>query len=220
MQLAALYLCYSLQYCTQGLQTLQLWKFLFGDVILIASRRRFGSCRSSKFLSLFPADVGRAMTLWGRFSMFLNDRKDVRRRVRPSTGEDGYTLVEILVVLAIIALIMGLVGPRVISYLSDSKTKAAGIQIKNLASALELYYLDTGQYPSEAEGLSFLVEKPQGAPAWNGPYLKTGALPADPWGNPYRYRTSAKAGAFEIISLGADGQEGGTGNAADITTGN
>jgi general secretion pathway protein G len=136
---------------------------------------------------------------------------------RKGHGEDGYTLVEILVVLAIIAMIMGLVGPRVISYLSDSKTKAAKIQISNLVAALDLYYLDTGIYPDGAEGLQALVRKPESATSWNGPYLQTGALPNDPWGKPYLYTAQAQSGHYAISSLGADGREGGSGNDADIT---
>jgi general secretion pathway protein G len=132
-------------------------------------------------------------------------------------NEAGYTLVEILVVLAIIALIMGLVGPRVLSYLSDSKVKTARLQITNLAAAVDLYYLDTGSYPSSNDGLQALVTKPSNAASWNGPYLKTSTLPADPWGNPYRYRIPGERVPYAIVSLGADGQEGGTGDKADIT---
>jgi general secretion pathway protein G len=137
-------------------------------------------------------------------------------RTRKGYGEEGYTLVEILVVLAIIALIMGLVGPRVISYLSDSKTKAARIQISNLIAALDLYYLDTGVYPDSAEGLQALVQKPEGAASWNGPYLQTGAVPSDPWGKPYLYTAPLQSGHYAVRSLGADGREGGNGNDADI----
>jgi general secretion pathway protein G len=137
---------------------------------------------------------------------------------RPGLGEAGYTLIEILVVLAIIALVMGLVGPRVVSYLSDSKTKAAAIQIKNLAAALDLYYLDTGQYPTEAEGLEALVAKTQQARAWNGPYLKTGELPMDPWGNAYVYRMNSDRKSYVIVSYGADGKEGGANADADLTS--
>src|SRR5689334_22963 len=96
------------------------------------------------------------------------DEKGRRHR----SGEAGYTLVEILVVLAIIGLVMGLVGPRVIAYLSDSKVKAARLQIDGLAAALDLYYLDNSAYPSSADGLQALVQKPEGAANWNGPYLK------------------------------------------------
>jgi general secretion pathway protein G len=131
-------------------------------------------------------------------------------------GEAGFTLVEILVVITIIGLIMGLVGPRVITYLSQSKVKAAVIQIHSLESALDLFYLDLGRYPSTAEGLAALVQRPGGASAWNGPYLKNSAVPTDPWGHPYRYHSPSEHGPYDIVSLGSDGQEGGTGTAADI----
>jgi general secretion pathway protein G len=131
-------------------------------------------------------------------------------------GKAGFTLVEILVVITIIGLIMGLVGPRVINYLSQSKVKAAVIQIQSFESALDLFYLDLGRYPSSSEGLTALVQRPGGASGWNGPYLKNASVPNDPWGHPYRYHSPSEHGPYDIISLGSDGQEGGTGTAADI----
>jgi general secretion pathway protein G len=137
-------------------------------------------------------------------------------RERPS--EQGFTLVEMLVVITIIALIMSLVGPRVLNYLSESKVKAARIQIESLSSALDLYFLDIGQYPASSEGLEALVQRPGSTAAWNGPYLKGNTVPHDPWGKPYIYRSPGQHGAYDILSYGADGQEGGTGAAADITS--
>jgi general secretion pathway protein G len=137
-----------------------------------------------------------------------------RSRVR---AQRGFTLVEMLVVITIIGLIMSLVGPRVLNYLSESKIKAARIQIQSFASAIDLFYLDAGRYPTSAEGLAALVKPVAGLNAWNGPYLKGGAVPNDPWGKPYVYRAPGERSAYEIISYGADGQEGGTGPAADIT---
>ena len=131
-------------------------------------------------------------------------------------GEAGFTLVEMLVVITIIGLIMGLIGPRVLNYLSESKVKAAKIQMQSFASSLDLYNLDTGRYPSSAEGLTALV-RPTGGGAWNGPYLKGAAVPNDPWNHPYIYRAPAEHGPYDIISLGSDGQEGGSGAAADIS---
>lgn len=133
-------------------------------------------------------------------------------------AQSGFTLVEILVVITIIGLVMGLVGPRVLNYLTDSKAKAARIQIESFASALDLYFLDTGRYPSTGEGLTALVQKPAAATTWNGPYLKSNAVPVDPWGQAYAYRSPGQHGAFDIWSLGADGQQGGVGPAGDITS--
>ncbi len=122
----------------------------------------------------------------------------------------GFTLVEMLVVLAIIGSIVGLVGPRVLNYLSDSKVKTAQIQMENLASALDLFYLDTGRYPSTEEGLAALVRRPTNAGAWNGPYLKTAGLPRDPWGHDYLYRAPGQNGPYDVGSLGPQGKEGGS----------
>ena len=133
-------------------------------------------------------------------------------------SEAGYTLVEILVVLAIIGLVMGLVGPRVMSYLSDSKTKTARLQIDGFAAALDLYYLDNGAYPASAEGLAALVQKTDSAPSWNGPYLKINTVPKDPWGRAYNYIAPGQHGPYDITSLGMDGREGGDGAARDVVS--
>jgi general secretion pathway protein G len=137
---------------------------------------------------------------------------------RSAGGEAGFTLVEMLVVISIIALIMGLVGPRVLNYLAESKVKAAKIQMQSFSSALDLFNLDTGRYPASGEGLGALIQSPGTIPAWNGPYLKGGVLPNDPWGKPYVYRSPGEHGAYDILSYGSDGQEGGTGTAADIAS--
>ena len=138
-----------------------------------------------------------------------------RRRSRPDAG---FTLVEILVVITIIGLIMGLVGPRVLNYLTDSKAKAAKIQIESFGSALDLFFLDAGRYPTSAEGLDALVRRPGNVGAWNGPYLKGGTVPRDPWGAAFAYRSPGQHGTYDIVSFGADGQEGGTGSGTDITS--
>jgi general secretion pathway protein G len=144
----------------------------------------------------------------------LNGKRERPRRV----GEAGFTLVEMLVVITIIGLIMGLIGPRVLNYLNESKVKAARIQLQSFSSALDLFYLDAGRYPSTSEGLAALVQRTSGVGSWNGPYLKGGNLPNDPWNHAYIYRSPGERGPYEIISYGSDGQEGGSGIAADIST--
>ena len=141
-----------------------------------------------------------------------------KRERRTDVGEAGFTLVEMLVVITIIGLIMGLVGPRVLNYLSESKVKAAKIQLQSFASALDLFYLDAGRFPSTSEGLGALVQRTPGIAAWNGPYLKGGNLPNDPWSHAYVYRSPGERGPYAIVSYGSDGQEGGSGTAADIST--
>jgi general secretion pathway protein G len=145
-------------------------------------------------------------------------------RRRPETvadarhaGQEGFTLVEMLVVITIIGLIMGLIGPRVLNYLSESRVKAAKIQLQSFSSALDLFYLDAGRFPSSAEGLAALVQRTPGVTAWNGPYLKGGNVPNDPWNHSYIYRSPGEHGPYDIVSFGSDGQEGGSGTAADIS---
>jgi general secretion pathway protein G len=140
------------------------------------------------------------------------------RRVQRA-GDPGFTLIELLVVLTIIGLIVGLVGPRVLGYLAESRSKTAKLQIESFSSSLDLFYLDTGRYPSASEGLNALAERPADVTVWNGPYLKGGRVPLDPWGNPYQYRSPVDhTPPYEILSFGSDGREGGTGNAADISS--
>ena len=151
----------------------------------------------------------------GRF--FAGSAPDRRRQ---DLGQQGFTLVEMLVVITIIGLIMGLIGPRVLNYLSESKVKAAKIQLQSFSSALDLFYLDAGRFPSTSEGLTALVQRTPGVAAWNGPYLKGGAVPNDPWNHPYLYRSPAEHGPYDIMSYGSDGQEGGSGIAADLSIDN
>lgn len=138
-----------------------------------------------------------------------------RKRSKASGREAGFTLVEMLVVITIIGLVMALVGPRVLNYLGESKVKAARIQIESFSSALDLYYLDNGRYPSGSEGLTALVQRPGNASSWNGPYIKTASVPADPWGHPYVYRAPGRHAPYEIVSLGPSGNETLT---ADVAT--
>ena len=136
-----------------------------------------------------------------------------RRRSRAASL--GFTLVELLVVLAILTLLAGLVGPRVLGQLGGAKSKTAAVQIADIEKAMELFKLDVGRFPSSEEGLDALVKKPGSVTSgWSGPYLK-GTLPTDPWGKPYRYQLVPN-GTVEILSLGADGAPGGEGENADI----
>jgi general secretion pathway protein G len=134
------------------------------------------------------------------------------------TAEAGFTLVEMLVVITIIGLIMALVAPRVLNYLSESKIKAAKIQIQSFGGALDLYYLDEGHYPTTSEGLAALVQRPENSPTWNGPYLKGGFVPDDPWGSPYVYRSPGEHGPYDIVSYGSDGQKAGLGSSSAIVS--
>lgn len=130
--------------------------------------------------------------------------------------DGGFTLAELLVVLVIMSLVMGLVGPRVLGYLTDARARSASLQAQNLAAALDLFFLDIGRYPLQEEGLEVLVKARPGMVGWNGPYIGKKDLPADPWGNPYRYKAPDAEGRVSVVSLGSDGREGGEDDAADI----
>jgi general secretion pathway protein G len=137
-------------------------------------------------------------------------------RSQRAAAQAGFTLVELLVVLVILVLLASLVAPRVVGYLGSSRSKAAKVQVQSLTTALELFKVDTGRYPSTSEGLKALVEAPVGGTAWNGPYLTKKEVPIDPWGRAYAYRAPGQHGPFDISSLGADNQPGGTGENEDI----
>jgi general secretion pathway protein G len=128
----------------------------------------------------------------------------------------GFTLLELLVVVAIIGLLVAYVGPRYVSQIGKSETAAARAQIEALAKALDTFRLDTGHYPSAAQGLTALRDRPTGMMKWNGPYLQKD-VPADPWGKPYVYRMPGIKSDFELVSYGRDGAPGGSGENADIT---
>ena len=127
----------------------------------------------------------------------------------------GFTLMELLVVLAILGLLMGLVGPQVLNQLSGAKVKTAAIQIKDLEQALEMYKLDVGRFPTTDQGLSALVDKPSNASGWNGPYLKS-KVPQDPWKSDYHYKYPGEHGDLDIFTYGQDGTPGGDGEDIDV----
>ncbi|WP_373889404.1 type II secretion system major pseudopilin GspG [Massilia sp. TS11] len=132
-------------------------------------------------------------------------------------SQAGFTLLELLVVIVIIGLLAAYVGPKYFSQLGKSEVTVAKAQIEAFTKSLDTYRLDVGRYPSTEEGLSaLLVAPPSAAGKWNGPYLQK-ALPPDPWGRPYIYRAPGQKGEYEIVSLGRDGQPGGSGEDADIS---
>lgn len=137
-----------------------------------------------------------------------------KRRRRQS----GFTLIELLVVLVILGLIIGIVAPRAVNFLSRAKSDVARIQIESFATALDLFQLDVGRYPASQEGLGALITASSDAARWNGPYVRADDIPLDPWQRPYRYEAPGENGKpYRLLSLGADGQPGGEGEDADIS---
>ncbi|MGZ8213201.1 MAG: type II secretion system major pseudopilin GspG [Methylosarcina sp.] len=137
---------------------------------------------------------------------------------RKNRAERGFTLLELLVVLGIISMLAGLVGPKVMKHMSDAKIKAAKVQIAELGQALEMYKLDMDKYPTSDQGLSALVESPEDAKRWNGPYLGKSKVPLDPWQQEYHYASPGEHGQFDLFSFGADEKEGGEGEDQDIVS--
>lgn len=143
-----------------------------------------------------------------------------QRRGRGAGGQRGFTLIEVIVVMVILGLLAGLVGPRLFGRVSSAKEETARAQIELLALSLDNYRLDNGHYPTTEQGLRALWERPTAEPAprnWRGPYTRK-AIPEDPWGNPYVYRNPGEANpnGYDLLSLGSDGEPGGEGEAGDI----
>jgi general secretion pathway protein G len=149
-----------------------------------------------------------------------NGRSAVDSAFRIPHSAFGFTLIELLVVLVVIGLLAGLVGPMVFRNVSDAKVTTARAQLELLSIALEQYRLDNGWYPSSAQGLEALRMRPEGDPTplnWRGPYLRK-AVPMDPWGRPYVYRSPSESNAqgFDLLSYGRDGRAGGEGEDGDV----
>ena len=136
---------------------------------------------------------------------------------RRARAARGFTLLELLVVVAIIGLLAAYVGPRVLSHVGRSETTVAKAQIDAFVRALDTYRLDTGRYPTSEQNLAALRSAPSGETRWSGPYLKRD-VPQDPWGHPYQYRSPGQHGEYDLMSLGLDGQPGGDGESADIVS--
>jgi general secretion pathway protein G len=140
-----------------------------------------------------------------------------RSRYRRGDESIGMTLIEILVVLVLIAIVMGIVGGNFLGQGEKAKANAAKIEIGQISQSLDLFKLEVGRYPSTQEGLQALISAPAGVANWNGPYWKKATVPKDPWGAEYKYAAPGQAGPYDIVSLGADGKEGGDGVNKDIT---
>lgn len=133
-------------------------------------------------------------------------------------NHSGFSLIELMIVLVILGLIAGIVGPQAMKYLGKGKSQSAKVQIENISAALDMYRLEVGSYPTSSQGLKALVSAPSGARGWNGPYLKKGDVPLDPWNNEYQYkRPGSSSQPYDLLSMGADGSAGGEGEDADIS---
>ena len=139
-------------------------------------------------------------------------------RARGTRRDGGFTLLELLVVLAILALIATFAAPRVLKYLGGARTDSARLQIESLATVLDLYRLEVGRYPSEDEGIEALIERPSGVEKWNGPYVRKREQLIDPWGRAFEYHYPGEHAEYDLYSLGADGQDGGEGEDQDVTS--
>lgn len=129
----------------------------------------------------------------------------------------GFTLLELLVVLVVLGLLAGIVGPKYFNQLGRSETKVARAQIEGLNKALDIYRLELGHYPTTEQGLAALITAPSDEPRWAGPYLQK-EVPQDPWGRDYIYRSPGELADYELLSMGKDGQPGGDGENAEITS--
>ncbi|MFI4903367.1 MAG: type II secretion system major pseudopilin GspG [Burkholderiales bacterium] len=138
--------------------------------------------------------------------------------MRIDRKQSGMTMMELLAVLVIIGVVMGVVGGKFFGQAEEAKRKAAKIEINQIGQSLDLFKLEVGRYPTTSEGLQALIAAPAGVTNRNGPYRKNGTLPMDPWKNEYKYTAPGQHGAYDIVSMGPDGKEGGDGPDRDITS--
>lgn len=137
-------------------------------------------------------------------------------KLKKARGEDGYTLTELLIVLAILALLVVVIAPQLTGGFSRARTDVAHLQMKKIQAALDLYNVDVGTYPKTEQGLRALVVRPQGVTRWRNPYVTTADDIRDPWGTEFHYASPGEHGLYDLFSYGADGAEGGEGDAADV----
>jgi general secretion pathway protein G len=131
----------------------------------------------------------------------------------------GFTLLELMVVLLILALLASIAAPQVTKHLRKAKVETAKIQVEALGAAVDSFNIDTGRFPTTEESLKALVEKPAGLDSWDGPYIKKKDSLIDPWGEPYHYQHPGSGREYDIFSLGSDRKEGGEGDAGDVGKG-
>jgi general secretion pathway protein G len=167
-------------------------------------------------LSCFGIVFGMVFSKYRSFECLVIMNKYLQNLLKHARTNEGYSLVELLVVLGIMALLSAMVAPQVIRYLSSARSETAKTQLRNLEAALELYNIDTGTYPTETEGLIALIKTPKSAVAWRGPYLKREDALRDPWGQTYVYRNPGEHGVYDVLSLGKDGKPGGESEDRDI----
>jgi len=141
-------------------------------------------------------------------------RRNIERR--RLDGQAGYTLTEILVVMAIIGLIAAILTPNLMGQLGRARAKSAKLQLDSIAAGVEMFRSDVGRYPTEAEGLGALINQPADVDGWTGPYIKDGKVLDDPWGNDVEYKSEQAGRSFQVKSLGADGRADGSGLDRDI----
>ena len=139
--------------------------------------------------------------------------------MRRQSQRSGFTLLELMVVLLILALIASIAAPQVTKHLRKAKVETAKIQIDALGAAVDSFHVDNGRFPTNEEALKALIERPAGLPSWDGPYIKKKDSLIDPWGEPYKYRVPGKNGEYDVYTFGSDKKEGGEGDASDIPTG-